>query len=860
MVLLYFLFLLPFALGNRVLNASSLVPCMANSQLTAKTFQVSFNPDTKSLSYNLDLNTTINGYVTANVAVYAYGFAVINETVDLCKLPFKQFCPLYSGEVIVNSVETILTKFVDMIPGIAYTVPDIDAYVKVQVYDSNKTNLACMVASFTNGKTVSHTGAKWATAIVAGLGLLVLAMLLTFGNSNAALHISVNALSLFTYFQSVVLVAMEHVTSVPPIASAWAENLAWSMGLIRVGFMQKIFRWYVQSTGGTPTLYFQTAGLEKAILVQKRIVQYLEKRAPGLLVNSSPLLRVLRGIKRIGFNQGIEVTLIVVTGFTFFVLCGYALCLFILLAKGFFELLVATRAVKNPGFAFYFRKNYLHILKGALLRYISIGFTQLTVFSLWEFTENDSPALIVLAVLFLILVVGILGWATYRAWYFGKTSVETYKNPAALLYGNQDILDKYGFAYTMYNANMYWWGVVFICYNFLKAIFIGLCQASGQVQSLVIWISDMAYLVGLVCYKPYLDKLTNILNIIILTVTVLNSFMFVFFSNLFRQPAAVSSIMGWVFFILNAAFSLILLIVVVVYIAMALLSKVPDSRFRRAGDDRTSFQRNLTLLMDEKSLNDSLGAKRASALLATPNPGAEELLDLGRAAKTHQNNWEDEIYKLKDMVNSRGELTDSNLTEEALQLKSKSTIERLRGEPHNDNDKIGLEDDEPIQIVKPSFGTRMANSMFGRSDQRSAGLNSLTRKLSAMKLSRSNSQALKRNGLLEKKGPYSSIPMDSAPNSPNLNAPRAATHGRTLSATPITSPGAEEQFHFTSNNPYGDAQPTRTVDVTQGGALRPNQGFNHSPSDLTQSPNISDADDSGTGLMGGRYNSDLGRY
>ncbi|GMM37241.1 flavin adenine dinucleotide transporter [Saccharomycopsis crataegensis] len=880
--------------AKRSLSASSLVPCMENSSLTATTFEVSFNPESRTLSYNLDLNTTINGYVNAKVDVYAYGFKIISEKIDLCDLSFKQFCPLYSGEVIVDSVETIDEKYVDMIPNIAYTVPDIDAYVKIMVYDSNSTSLACMAAYFTNGKTVAHTGAKWATAVVAGLGLFASAFLSTFGNSNAASHISVNALSLFTYFQSVVLVAMEHVESVPPIASAWAENLSWSMGLIRVEFMQEIFRWYIQATGGTPTLYLKGAASEKAIFVQKRIVDYLRKRAPALVVNSSDSLRVLRGIKRMGYDQAIEVTSIVVTGFTFFMLCGYVLCLLILFVKFFIEFLVKVKVIKNPSTAIYFRTNYRSILKGALLRYISIGFVQLTVFSLWEFTIHDSAAVIVLAILFLVLVVGILGWATYRTWVFGKTSVEHYKNPAAILYGNQLVLDKYGFAYTMFNANKYWWGAIFMSYCLIKAIFIGLCQSSGKTQALVIWLLDSAYLTGLIIYKPYLDKSTNVLNIVISSVTVANSFMFVFFSNLFQQPAAVSSIMGWIFFILNAAFSLVLLVVVIVYIAMALLSKVPDSRFRRAGDDRTSFQRNSAMFADEKSLQDSMNGLN-SDFIGSPNPGAEELLDLGKVAKNHQNNWENEIYKLKDMVSSQGDLIEET-TNEALQLRSKSTIEQLRNvnsnQPsYNDNDKIGLEDDEPIQIVKPTFGSKLSNTLFKRQNSAGAsygnstggGLNSLTRKLSAIKMSRNNSQLLKRQVSMNDhsalgangapvSGNYTSIPMNSAPNSPDPSALMSpgrnpSYHGRTLSQTPMTSSN-DEEFNFDSTPSGGDvnlnysgynsSQPMTGIDVTMGGQ-------NHAPARVSNSPvlhdtsGVSEADNSSGRLMGGRYASNLGQ-
>ena len=250
------LFITP-AHARRKLSASSLVTCMENSQISPQTFNVTFNPDDRSLRYTLDLNTEISGKVIAHVQVYAYGFMIIEKDVDLCDIGWKQFCPLYPGQLKVDSVQYISSTYTKEIPGIAYQVPDIDAVVKVIVRDqSTGEQVSCLQASFTNGKTVSQTGVKWATAVIAGLGLLIAAMLSTFGNSNAASHIAANAVSLFLYFQSVVVVSMQAVERMPPIASAWAENLAWSMGLIRIKFMQQIFRWYVQLTGGTPTTYF----------------------------------------------------------------------------------------------------------------------------------------------------------------------------------------------------------------------------------------------------------------------------------------------------------------------------------------------------------------------------------------------------------------------------------------------------------------------------------------------------------------------------------------------------------------------------------------------------------------------------
>ena len=631
------LLLSQYVVAKRNLVATSLVTCMEGSQISSNSFDVIFNPDDRSLHYTLDLTTQIDSYILAYIDVYAYGFKIITKNFNVCSENWKQFCPVHPGNIEIDSIEYISKDLTDEIPGIAYNVPDIDAYAIVKVYSANTTEyLACIQVFFSNGKTVSQTGVKWTTAVVAGIGLLLSAVLSTFGNSTAASHISANTMSLFLYFQSVAVVAMQHVHRVPPIAAAWAENLAWSMGLIRVTFMQKIFRWYVQSTGGTPTLYLTATTM--SVLTQRAVdfTSPLWKRAENVLYGNQNTL-IFRGIRRLGYRMNIENTAIVCTGFTFFVLCGYVLAGFIMVCKYSFELGIRAGWI-NPNRFQQFRTSWRIILKGALLRYIYIGFTQLTILSFWEFTERDSGAVITIACLFIVLSVGLMGWAMFRTHSFAQLSIKQYNNPAAILYGDERILHKYGFFYTMFNASHYWWNAVLLTYIFVKSLFIGFAQASGKTQALAIFILDLGYFIAIIYYKPYLDKPTNIMNIFICTVTLVNSFLFMFFSDLFHQNYTVSAIMGWVFFIMNAAFSFILLLMILAFTLMIVCSKNPDLRFKPANDDRTSFQRNATQLTHDDM------AKNSSA--------AKELLELGNVAKEHNANWESDLFHNNDEENN----------------------------------------------------------------------------------------------------------------------------------------------------------------------------------------------------------------
>lgn len=679
---------------GRYLEATSLVTCMQDSQISPSYFNVTFNPDDRSLNYNIDLTTEIDGYVDALVQVYAYGFLIIEKKIDVCSLDWKQFCPLNPGSLQIESVQSISASYANQIPGIAFTVPDIDAVVKVLIYDrTSGDTVSCLQASFSNGNTVAQTGAKWATAVVAGLGLLVAAVASVFGNSNAASHISANAVSLFLYFQSVVVVSMIAVERVPPIASAWAENLAWSMGLIRVTFMQKIFRWYVQSTGGSPDVYL--TGTSKQILVQ-RALNFLNgihalaakqrfgqtvKRSLDFALHNNKNLELLRGIKRIGYNSRIEPTSIVATGFTFFVLLGYVLFGILIVFK--IVLVVLTKYNKLSADRFtQFRHSFSLIVKGSLLRYLSIGFTQLLILSLWEFIQQDSPAVIVIAVLVLILVIVVFGYSFFQVIRVGRRSVRQFKNPAALLYGDSRVLNKYGFCYTMFNAKKYWFGLVLLLYCAVKAIFVGLCQASGKTAALVFFIVDLIYTAVLIYESPYLNKPTNIINYVTSVVTCVNSFLYLFFSDLFGQPAQVSSIMGWIFFIMNAAYSFCLLVMILVFIVLIVTSKNLDARFMPAKDDRASFQR-----------------QNSTKKYASFNEKSNELTELGLAAQDHASNWESDMYKLHEISSS----TDTQ--------KAHLTPSLSQNEFERDSD-ISLEDNKKkTNNVATGFGSKLMNKL-----------------------------------------------------------------------------------------------------------------------------------------------------
>ena len=353
---------------------------MDGSNFTATLFNVAFTPKNKTLAININGVSSISGNVSAQLEAIVYGFTILNETLDPCELGLHGMCPMSTGQITLDAVITVGQDVVDRVPGIAYGVPDIDALVRITVIDSDTgLSVACVQAALSNTKTVYQKAVGWVTAIIAGSGLVASGITSGMGHTNTAAHVAANALSLFGFFQAQALIGMSSVT-MPPIVQSWTQNFQWSMGIIRVGFIQSIATWYQRSTGGTPTTYISTLAttsvqVEKRAVelvksVAPRAVEYLSRRADAQQPQTNQQV-VVRGIDRVGFRAGIEQTNIFMTGLIFFIVIMAVVALLVALFKGYCEVAVKANWMKQDKFV-EFRNGWRVVLKGILFRLVNL--------------------------------------------------------------------------------------------------------------------------------------------------------------------------------------------------------------------------------------------------------------------------------------------------------------------------------------------------------------------------------------------------------------------------------------------------------------------------------------------------------
>ena len=369
----------PLLSAERLIESDSLNSCQANPLFTATLFNVAFTPNNNSLYVDIKGVSSISGYVFFEIDVIAYGYTAVKETLDPCTSNLEGMCPMNTGQIPIKTNIPIPASVTKDIPGITYGVPDLDGLVRIYIKQkSNNVSLACVEAELSNGKTVDQKAVGWTTAVIAGLALLASAVTSGLGHSNTAAHVAANALSLFGLFQAQAIIGMTAVP-LPPIVASWTQNFQWTLGIIRIGFLESICTWYQRATGGKPSTLLSnlsTASVEvqkRSLEAQRAVLRAahaLSKRADTAGSTTANHVVIVQGIKRVGFRAKIETTNIFLTGLIFFMIFVFFTALCVMLFKGFCELAVKAGWFKGDKFED-FRTGWRVVLKGILFRLVS---------------------------------------------------------------------------------------------------------------------------------------------------------------------------------------------------------------------------------------------------------------------------------------------------------------------------------------------------------------------------------------------------------------------------------------------------------------------------------------------------------
>jgi ML-like domain len=107
--------------AKRIIQSTSLNPCMENSKFTASLFNVTFTPEDSILHINIDGVSSLEGNVTATISVIAYGYDVLERELDPCTMGdgFRGMCPMSQGPIQLDTNLKVEPEVSGQIPGMS---------------------------------------------------------------------------------------------------------------------------------------------------------------------------------------------------------------------------------------------------------------------------------------------------------------------------------------------------------------------------------------------------------------------------------------------------------------------------------------------------------------------------------------------------------------------------------------------------------------------------------------------------------------------------------------------------------------------------------------------------------------------
>lgn len=141
------------------------------------------------------------------------------------------------------------TQYITDIPGIAYTVPNLEAYARVELLRETTGEIAaCLQATLANGKTTRHTAVAYAT----GFFTLVALLIAVFHNmaTNSPSPAQYRWFDILYLFQTAAATGLLHL-NYPLVYSQFTENFSWALGLFHSSAVQSTINKMRAKTGGS---------------------------------------------------------------------------------------------------------------------------------------------------------------------------------------------------------------------------------------------------------------------------------------------------------------------------------------------------------------------------------------------------------------------------------------------------------------------------------------------------------------------------------------------------------------------------------------------------------------------------------
>lgn len=202
-------------------------------------FDAAYYTDNSTVLFHLDGQSSVqNESLVMRVSMTAYGESRFQMIFNPCSVNINSLCPLdASVPVEAWAVFPVGAQQVGDIPSLAFSIPDFEGSVKLQIFgNSTQSEIGCFQASLNNGNTMGHP-----QAVSPILALFVLAAMVAsfttaaYGGSVPSMRShyahSLSVLVIFEAFQSIFFSGALQL-DFPSVLPAWWSNFAWASGQI----------------------------------------------------------------------------------------------------------------------------------------------------------------------------------------------------------------------------------------------------------------------------------------------------------------------------------------------------------------------------------------------------------------------------------------------------------------------------------------------------------------------------------------------------------------------------------------------------------------------------------------------------
>ncbi|KAG5989271.1 hypothetical protein E4U54_004382, partial [Claviceps lovelessii] len=596
-------------LGDHILRTSGFSDCGSDPSVTMDKINISYDNDKKFVSFDIAGSSTKQQNVTAVLTLTAYGNTVYSNSFNPCdkNTYFERMCPVPVGTFTARGNQQIPAQFADMVPSIAFKVPDISAHATLQLISAeNKQTVGCFQSDVSNGKSTDVPAVSYIAAGIAGAALImsgVSAVAAALAGGGAAVGggagagvaaISPTFSETMGWFQGMAMNSMLSV-NYPPLYRNFAKNFVFSAAVIPISGMQKAIDGFRSHTGGDLTQdsysYLQKATLifpdgttrapNQGLFKFKRAVDAfveLAAREIEASINSTDatssssssssssandpnsLQHKVQGIQAFAEQLLVPKSNIFMTALLMVAILIATIVLGILLVKVIVEIwaLFGSFPESLKGF----RKHYWNSIARSITSLILLLYGIWVLYCVFQFTRGDSAVAKALAGVTLAIFTGILAFFTWKIWSVVQ-ELKKKEGDVRAIYEDKSLWVKYSLFYESYKKQYWWLFVPTIVYTFAKGVAIAAGDGHGMAQTVSQVVIEGLMMCLLLWSRPFERRSSNIINMMIQVVRFLSIGCILVFVEEFGIRQTTKTITGVVLIGIQATLTSLLAILIV---------------------------------------------------------------------------------------------------------------------------------------------------------------------------------------------------------------------------------------------------------------------------------------------------------